>query len=273
MPSAVPLNLHLSLLNHFLQGAAYPVGGSSEIAFHLCRVIQEGGGAVLVRAPVRRIVLDAASSSVTGVVVDKGGGVLVRAPVVVSDAGVFNTFNELLPLEPGRPLAGAAGVAAANYLKHVRHGLGGFQASRRGRRCLHPAPPPTLPVGRAPQVFVGLDGSAAELGIGAQNMWAFSSPHLEEALAAYLALEEPTPAALEAHDVPLIFISFPSAKVRARGGRPVASPAELGPLLADLPWRIRGPQRLPPHSLPATPLACRTRRGPRASRASRRARS
>ena len=69
------------------------------------------------------------------------------------------------------------------------------------------------------QVFVGLDGSAEELGIGAQNMWAFSSPHLEEELAAYSALEEPTPAALDARDVPLIFISFPSAKVRARGPR------------------------------------------------------
>ena len=149
VPSAVPLNLHLSLLNHFLQGAAYPVGGSSEIAFHLCRVIQEGGGAVLVRAPVQRIVLDASSSSVTGVVVDKGGGVLVSAPVVISDAGVFNTFKELLPLEPGRPLSGAAGVAAANYLKHVRHGLGGFQASRRSRRCLRCAPPRSVPFASA----------------------------------------------------------------------------------------------------------------------------
>ena len=65
------------------------------------------------------------------------------------------------------------------------------------------------------QVFIGLDASAEELGIGASNMWAFSSPHLERDLNAYLALE-PLPEVLAAHDVPLIFISFPSAKVGSR---------------------------------------------------------
>ena len=37
------------------------------------------------------------------------------------------------------------------------------------------------------QVFVGLEGSAQELGIGARNMWAFSSPHLEDDLREYMA--------------------------------------------------------------------------------------
>jgi phytoene dehydrogenase-like protein len=68
------------------QGAAYPVGGSSEIAFALCNTITAGGGAVLVRAPVERIVLDPMSSRVTGVVIARDGSV-VSAPVVISDAG------------------------------------------------------------------------------------------------------------------------------------------------------------------------------------------
>lgn len=99
----------------------------------------------------------------------------------------------------------------------MRHGLGGFQ------------------------VFVGLEGSAQELGIGAHNMWAFSSPHLEDDLQRYMALE-PSPAELAAHDVPLIFISFPSAKVRgAVGGLRVsrASPTCPPAALAAGPYMGR----------------------------------
>lgn len=58
---------------------------------------------------------------------------------------------------------------------------------------------------------MGLEGSASDLGIGANNTWAFLSPNLETDLQAYFALD-PTPEVLAAHDVPLIFISFPSAK-------------------------------------------------------------
>jgi all-trans-retinol 13,14-reductase len=61
------------------------------------------------------------------------------------------------------------------------------------------------------QVFVGLEGSAKELGIGAHNTWAFSSADLEGDLERYFALN-PTPETLSATDVPLIFVSFPSAK-------------------------------------------------------------
>ncbi|MPC57831.1 putative all-trans-retinol 13,14-reductase [Portunus trituberculatus] len=35
-----------------IRGAAYPVGGASEIAFHIIPVIEEAGGKVLVRAEV-----------------------------------------------------------------------------------------------------------------------------------------------------------------------------------------------------------------------------
>lgn len=45
------------LLHHYKRGAYYPRGGSSEFAFHIIPVIQQAGGAVLVRAPVQRILL------------------------------------------------------------------------------------------------------------------------------------------------------------------------------------------------------------------------
>ena len=44
-----------TLLNHFINGAYYPKGGASEIAFHIIPVIRRSGGNVLVRAPVTNI--------------------------------------------------------------------------------------------------------------------------------------------------------------------------------------------------------------------------
>lgn len=46
------------LLHHYKRGAYYPRGGASEFAFHIIPVIQQGGGAVLVRAPVQRVLLN-----------------------------------------------------------------------------------------------------------------------------------------------------------------------------------------------------------------------
>lgn len=42
--------MHASLINHFLYGGAYPVGGASEIALNIIPVIERAGGKVLVRA-------------------------------------------------------------------------------------------------------------------------------------------------------------------------------------------------------------------------------
>jgi len=41
-----------------MRGAYYPRGGASEFAFHMIPVIQQSGGAVLVRAPVQRVLLN-----------------------------------------------------------------------------------------------------------------------------------------------------------------------------------------------------------------------
>lgn len=47
-----------TLLNHFMHGAYYPKGGASEIAFNIIPVIRRAGGNVLVRAPVKEILLN-----------------------------------------------------------------------------------------------------------------------------------------------------------------------------------------------------------------------
>ena len=64
--------MHANLVNHFMRGTFYPVGGASEIAMHLIPVIEKSGGRVLVRAPVKEILVDQEERRVSGM--DEGRG-------------------------------------------------------------------------------------------------------------------------------------------------------------------------------------------------------
>ncbi|NIG60826.1 all-trans-retinol 13,14-reductase [Pontoporia blainvillei] len=97
--------MHALLVDHYIKGAFYPRGGSSEIAFHTIPVIQRAGGAVLTRAPVQSILLDSAGKA-CGVTVKKGQELVsIYCPIVISNAGLFNTYEYLLP-EKARCLPG-----------------------------------------------------------------------------------------------------------------------------------------------------------------------
>ncbi|KAM9656792.1 all-trans-retinol 13,14-reductase-like, partial [Morphnus guianensis] len=116
-----------------------------------------------------------------GVVVQKGPSeeeVEIFAPLVISDAGIFNTFGKLLP----PPLRSHPGIRSR--LAMVRHGMGSFL------------------------VFVGLRGSAAELALPATNFWIYPHNDLDAMMTRY--------AALSRDDVPenlaMMFLTFPAAK-------------------------------------------------------------
>ena len=179
-PKEAPFLMHAMLTRHFMYGGYYPKGGSSEIAFQIIPTIEKSGGRVLVRAPIREILLNDARDRVVGVQVKKGHNVFdILAPIVISDAGLTNTAHTLLPEEVGK---GCGLVAMANRL-------------RPGMSLL--------------TVFIGLDGSAEELGLKASNVWAFNDSDLQNQLDKYISL-----AADEAVKIPppLLFISFPSTK-------------------------------------------------------------
>ncbi|XP_075299672.1 all-trans-retinol 13,14-reductase-like [Opisthocomus hoazin] len=172
--------VNVLMVHHYQRGAWYPRGGASEIAFHAVPLIERAGGAVLVRAPVTRILVSSAGTAV-GVAVQRGPGeaeVEVFAPLVISDAGVFNTFGSLLP----PPLRSHPGVRSR--LAMVRHGMGSFL------------------------VFAGLRGTAAQLGLPATNFWIYPHSDLDAMMTRY--------AALSRDDVPdnlaMMFITFPAAK-------------------------------------------------------------
>ncbi|MBN3305451.1 RETST reductase, partial [Amia calva] len=166
------------LLHHYKRGAYYPRGGASEIPFHIIPVIQKAGGAVLVRAPVQRILVNQQGTAY-GVTVKKGQEeVSILAPVVISNTGMFNTFEKFLPPEV------QVKPEIRSRLSLVRQGMGSFL------------------------VFVGLDGTQEELGIVSTNFWLFKNNNMDESMDRFFSLDREEVAA----NVPMMFITFPSAK-------------------------------------------------------------
>ncbi|KAM3597516.1 uncharacterized protein V6R79_005627 [Siganus canaliculatus] len=166
------------LIHHYKRGAYYPRGGASEFAFHIIPVIQQAGGAVLVRAPVQRVLLNQQGKAY-GVTVRKGGEEIeVHAPVVISNAGIFNTFQKFLPQQiQEKP-------EVQSLLGMVRHGMGSFL------------------------VFVGLDGSKEDLGIVSTNFWMYKDNDLDSLMERYSSLSREEVLG----NIPMMFITFPSAK-------------------------------------------------------------
>ncbi|KAM9843165.1 all-trans-retinol 13,14-reductase-like [Aulostomus maculatus] len=166
------------LLHHYKRGAYYPRGGASEFAFHIIPVIQQAGGAVLVRAPVHRVLLDAEGKA-CGVTVLKGQEEIeIHAPAVISNAGIFNTFQKFLP----QHIQNKSEIQS--LLGMVRHGMGSFL------------------------VFVGLDGTKEELGIVSTNFWMYKDNDLDSLMERYASLSREEVLG----NIPMMFITFPSAK-------------------------------------------------------------
>jgi all-trans-retinol 13,14-reductase len=125
---------HALLVGHFLGGGYYPVGGSSSIARGIEPVITEKGGALVTNADVDRVLIE--KDRARGVRMADGREFL--APLVISDAGIANTWSRLLPSN------GASQPVAAS-MSYV---------------CL----------------YVGLDRSDAELQFNGTNHWLFPGP-------------------------------------------------------------------------------------------------
>ncbi|NWV12932.1 RETST reductase, partial [Ptilonorhynchus violaceus] len=178
IPSKASFSLHSILVNHYLHGAWYPKGGAGEIAFHTISVIRKAGGNVFGKAPVQRILLDPQGRA-CGVSVKKGQDLVdIFAPVIISDAGIFNTYERLLPAE-ARALP-----EIQSQLRMVTHGVAGFT------------------------VFVGLSGSREELGLEPTNYYIFPGNDLDGMMKHYLASSREE----AANNIPVLFITSPSAK-------------------------------------------------------------
>ena len=171
VPAESSFVIHAMLFRHFLRGAAYPVGGSGRIASTILPVIESAGGEVVTNAEVAEILIE--KGRAVGVKLADDGREL-RAPVVISDAGVRNTLGRLLPPK----------VAAAEGLNDKPDVIG-----------------PS--VGHV-SLYIGLEGTTSELGLGKTNLWVYPSPHHEQNVQRFRDdINAP---------LPVVYLSFPSAK-------------------------------------------------------------
>ncbi|XP_019901847.1 inactive all-trans-retinol 13,14-reductase isoform X2 [Esox lucius] len=177
-PKDSSIIINALLLHHYKRGAYYPKGGASEIPYHITPVIQKSGGNVLVRAPVTQILVNNGGAAY-GVKVRKGQEeVEIHAPVVISDCGVFTTFQKLLPPEiRTKP-------DIQERINLLKHGRGSFL------------------------VFSGFDATQEELDIVSTNTWLFKNNDMDGSMEEFFALsKEDAP-----DNIPMMFITFPSAK-------------------------------------------------------------
>lgn len=190
-PAESSFVMHALVAQHYLGGAYYPVGGAARIAETIVPVIRAAGGDVLTNAEVAEIVVE--HGRAVGVRMAADGAVL-RAPLVISDAGAALTFGTLLPPQ----------VAARAGWSTERRDL----APSIAHACL----------------YVGVQGTAEELGLERTNLWLFPDEHHERTVAR----------AAEPGTAPFAYVSFPSAKdpdfARRCPGRATIEVATL------LPW-------------------------------------
>ena len=92
-PSRSSFAMHAIIAHHYLEGAAFPVGGAAGIAAAIAPEIEGAGGAIVVSADVREILVDAERA----VGVRMSDGREIRAKIIVSDAGAAVTFGSLIP--------------------------------------------------------------------------------------------------------------------------------------------------------------------------------
>ncbi len=206
-PARSSFIIHCMIAQHYMNGGYYPVGGASRMAESIIPVIQASGGEVFTYASVEKIDLEKGKA----VGVTMADGQSIRAPLVISNAGVINTFSKLLPREA------PASQRYRPLLEHIEPSMASM--------CL----------------YIGLRDSADNLGLPKSNFWIYPSEHYEAELAKQT--DDPDSA------IPLVYISFPSAKdpdfLRRYPGRATIEIVAPGPYQwfaawADQPWGKRG---------------------------------
>ena len=199
--------IHGLIARHYLHGAYYPIGGASRIAETIIPVIQQAGGELFTYANVEKILTRRGRA----IGVQMEDGTEINAPMVISNAGVYNTFERLLPEKLSR---------------------------RKGySKQLNTVEPSIAHLG----VYIGLKESAEELGLPRTNFWIYPNTEHTENLAKFR--EDPNA------EFPAVYISFPSAKDPSWDSRypgtstiEIVAPAYFEPFeqWKDEPWGKRG---------------------------------
>jgi phytoene dehydrogenase-like protein len=192
MPAESSFLIHALIAKHYLYGGYYPIGGASRMAETIIPQIQKTGGEVFTYAAVDKILLEKGKA----VGVRMKDGTDVRSPIVISNAGVVNTFTRLLPSEISHK------TGYTQKLTQVKPSMASL--------CL----------------YIGIKDTAANLKLPKTNFWIYPNENYEQSIKTFLA--DPKT------DIPMVYISFPSAKDPTFSERyPDRSTIEI---VAPCPW-------------------------------------
>ncbi len=138
-PNQSSFAIHAMVVNHYRNGASYPVGGAEQIGRGLVSTIEAHGGTVVLRADVQEILV--AGGRAVGVRLASGEE--VRGKRIISGVGARNTFARLLPAQVALPAS-------------IRAELESIKPSM-AHLCL----------------YLGLNKSDAALGLPKYNYWCY----------------------------------------------------------------------------------------------------
>ncbi len=177
-PEESSFSMHAMLVQHFFDGAAYPIGGARQIATTLTKTIEKYGGQVLTLAPVEEILIE--DNKAIGILLENKGsnknkeGKKITADTIISAVGVPNSYQKLLPKEMKEKLK------VSQELKTLKHSMAHY--------CL----------------YIGLDGSQEELNLESANLWIYQDEKHDQNAKNYLKDQN--------QPFPVLYISFPSTK-------------------------------------------------------------
>lgn len=164
--------MHAMLVKHYINGGCYPVGGSKSIFNAIAPTVLKAGGAIFTRAKVKQILVNKQYEAY-GVQLEDGFE--IKSPIVISSAGIYNTYKNLL-----------APNVSSHFKLHEQ--LDKINRST-GHMCL----------------YIGLKYPKSELNLGKANYWVFPDNYdHDENIENFL--ENPK------NDFPIAYISFPTAK-------------------------------------------------------------
>lgn len=143
-PAEASFAMQAMIVEHYLDGAWYPVGGAGAFARGLVPVIEAAGGEVRTGAPVARVLIEGGRA----IGVELADGSRHHAATVISDAGVQTTVETLLP--------------------------GELRDSSWGREVMA-LPPSVCHVG----LYIGLEGDIQAAGATRANHWIYDTPHID----------------------------------------------------------------------------------------------
>jgi phytoene dehydrogenase-like protein len=95
-PKQVPFALHAAVMEHYLSGGYYPMGGGSSIVNAMIKKIENFGSEVRVKSKVKRIIIEKDGEKYLAKGVELESGEKLYAKQIVSNADPAVTYEELV---------------------------------------------------------------------------------------------------------------------------------------------------------------------------------